>query len=329
MRMNPFEQVDAIFTQLHPGHAPQKKAPALEPDAPAKLRELWEATGVSEATGKLRTRAESEDELAQIFRDWAVAPVNRGAWGADAAAFRRALPERVRLVSKRSSAVVVTDESAGADDPPVLAMRADHSPLVRHHDRYTEWQIWTGLDRVASVRETKYFPHGSSNGRQILADVYRPGLYEIADRIWWLHMPPFARDLGVPVNSKPVIYASAREYLDFLVALPPDRQGLFGLPRGSNFEVRDPGPINLARQAPAGFRVCNSADFRRRETGWFHGIGRVGDTWVWLVMRENGELTVGFDPAGAEQVRAWLASQGVKVTGERPLTDATPGLSGW
>src|SRR6185312_4216470 len=296
-----FQELDSIYARLQPAHATGKRPAALEPDAPSKMREMWEATGVSDATGRLRTRAESEDELAAIFRKWAAAPVSRSAWGANEAAFRRALPDRVRVLRTGTSGVVVSDETRGESDPPVLLMKPGKSPLVRYHDRYTEWQIWRGLGLAADDRETSYHPMGPIDGQQILKEAYPPGLYAMADGIWWLHMPPFPEDAEIPVKPRPVIYASAKAYLQFLLALPVEKQALFTLPKSSVFEVTQPGPINLAKTAPDGFRVSKRADDRGPETGWFQAIGRVGDAFVWLVMRENSDLTVGFDPGARDQ----------------------------
>jgi hypothetical protein len=64
-------------------------------------------------------------------------------------------------------------------------------------------------------------------------------------------------------------------------------------------------------------------------TGWFQAIGPVGDTLVWLLMREKGDLTVGFDPAARDEVRAWLEGLGVKISREQPLETTKPALSGW
>lgn len=324
-----FEGLDAIYAQLRPTHANGKKPAALEPDAPARMRQMWEATGVSDATGAFRSRADSEAELARVFAEWAAAPVNRKAWGADAAAFRRALPERVRLLRVATSGIAVTDETGPQDDPPVLLMRPDEGPLVRYHDRYTEWQIWRGLGLAASIREAKHQPIASLEYRQILKDAYPPGLYALAPRIWWLHMPPFPRDAEIPVNPRPVLYASAREYLEFLLGLSVEQQAFFSLPKSSVFEVTKPDPINLAQGAPDGFRVSKRADARGPETGWFQAIGRVGDALVWLVMRENSDLTVGFDPAARDRVRAWLEGLGVPIARERPLKTPASGITGW
>jgi len=324
-----FRELDAIYARLQPGHAAGKKPAQLEPDAPGRMREMWEATGVSEATGKLRTRAESEEELAGIFRKWAAAPVSRSAWGADAAAFRRALPERLRVLRTGTAGVVVSDETGGADDPPVLLMKPDRSPLVRYHDRYTEWQIWRGLGLASGDRQAHYHPFGAADGQAILKEVYSPGLQLIADGLWWLHVPPFPRDAEIPVNPHPLIYASAKAYLEFLLGLPVEKQALFTLPKASVFEVTNPGPINLAHGAPEGFRVSDRADDRGPVTGWFQAIGRVGGAFVWLVMRENSDLTVGFDPAAGAQVRAWLDGLGVPIARERPLKVPSSGVTGW
>ncbi|HXU61935.1 MAG TPA: hypothetical protein VN962_09560 [Polyangia bacterium] len=331
MATNPFEALDAIYAQLRPAHATGKKPAPLEPDAPSRMREMWEATGVSDATGIFRSRADSEAELARIFAEWVAAPINRKAWGADAAAFRRALPARLRLLRVATSGIAVSDETGDQDDPPVLLMKPDESPLVRYHDRYTEWQIWRGLGLAASIREAKHQPLASIERRQILTDVYSPGLYELAERIWWLHMPPFPQDAEMPVNPRPVLYASAREYLEFLLGLTVEQQAYFSLPKSAVFEVTEPGPINLAQGegAPDGFRVSKRADDRGPDTGWFQAIGRVGQALVWLVMREKSDLTVGFDPAARDRVRAWLEGLGVAIARERPLKTPASGITGW
>jgi hypothetical protein len=326
---NIFEDLDALYTQLCPTHRTGKRPAELEPDAPAKVRQLWEATGVSEATGRFRTRAQSEEDLAKTFRDWAAAPVNRSVWGPDEAAFRRALPDRIRLLRVGTSGVAVSDETGTQDDPPVLLMRPNKRPLVRYHDRCTEWEIWRGVGIAASIREARYYPTGAIDGQPILKDAYPPGLYAMADRIWWVHMPPFPKEAEVPANSRPLIYASAREYLEYLLKLPVEKQGLFTMPKSSVFEVTEPDPIDLSKAPPKGFRVSNRADARRPVTGWFQAIGPVGDTLVWLLMREKGDLTVGFDPAARDEVRAWLEGLGVKISREQPLETTKPALSGW
>ena len=331
---DPFAGLDAIYTRLRPAHARARKPAELEPDAPARMRQMWEATGVSEATGALRTRAQSEAELAELFKGWAAAPVNRKAWGPDAAAFRRGVPERVRVLKTGTGGVFLSDETGTEDDPPVLLMKPDQGRLLRYHDRYTEWQIWRGLGLAASIREAQHYPPGVPDGQQILKEAYPPGLYAMGDGIWWLHMPALSPQADRPVNSRPVLYASARHYLEFLLGLPVEKQGQFTVPKSAVFEIVKPEPINLAKGAPPGFRVASQADARRQATGWFQAIGPVGDTLVWLLMREKSDLMVGFDPAARDQVRAWLTSQGLEVTREQPLkqpkgADTNPGLSGW
>lgn len=317
---NPFREVDAVLATLHPRHTRTKRAPLLEPVAPARLRQLWEAIGVSDATRALglplMTRDESEGALGHIFKAWDASPRDRGAWGGGAEAFRAALPACVRLVRHWKDEIAVTDESGDDPDPAVLVMRENRRPLLTWCRHYTEWLLWRLLGAVARTRRVD-FPDGLP-GARLLVDGYPPGLRRVAEGIWVIERPKFTRP---DEEEQPafLFYSSMTGYSEHVMAQRGSKIGLYPEPLGHRFWVRAPGPLDLFRGTPDGFRVFTRLDLDGQTSKAQSAIGRAAGTIVFLGMLDRGELSVKIDPRARVGVLAWLKGLGVKPHREEPL----------
>lgn len=320
---NPFQGVDEILAALHPRHAATKQPAELEPDAPERIQQIWQAIGLSDFTRGLslrpRTWAESEAELAPILERWSETPKSRAVWGATGGAIREALPGRLRVLKAFAEKIIVTDESTGLPDPPVLVVRSEARRVLRYCEAYTEWLIWELVTIVAQTRLTGYNRLAQLPSTRILAEVYPVGMYQLADRVWWMEMPKFDLTDGIPTIQTTVFYASLEAYSGFVSGLPEEKRAFMREPQGERCWLRDPGPLDLTKGTPEGFRRMASVGHDGRPESGIRAIGRVGSWLVWIGMVPKGDMAVKFDPAAHEEVSSWLKSLGLKVKQTEPL----------
>jgi hypothetical protein len=329
---NPFQGLDSILAALCPRHGGDKQAAELEPDAPERIQQIWRALGLSELTRGLsvrpRTRAESEKELLPFLQRWSETPKSRAVWGESVEAIRKALPERLRVVQAASDEkLTITDESAGLVDPPVVQVQSESRRVLRYCDTYSEWLIWRLVRTVAQTRLAAYNRLAELPSKRIVDDAYPPGMYQLADRIWWMEMPKFDPEAELPPIQTTVFYASLEDYSAYVFSLPEEKRAFMRTPHTELCWLRAPGPLDLTEGTPEGFRPMTSVGFDGRPEKAIRAIGRVGAWFVWLGMVARGDIAVGFDPAARAEVSGWLESLGLKVKQTIPLDIRLKGKS--
>jgi hypothetical protein len=320
---NPFDGLDTILAALSPHHVGSKQTADLEPDAPERLRQIWQAIGLTELTRETsfrpRTRAASEEELAPILEQWSKSPKARAVWGESVEAIRKALPERLRVVQALSERIGITDESTGLADPPVLMLRSETRRALRWCETYTEWLTWKLLGVVAQARLAGYNRLADLPSTRILDEAYPLGMYQLADRIWWMEKPRLDPEAEDPVIGTMIFYASLEEYSAYVFGLPEAERAFMREPRGERCWLRDPGSLDLTSGTPEGFRAMPTVGYDGRPERGIRAIGRVGSWFVWIDMVAGGDLALRYDPAAHDEVSSWLNSLGLKVKQTEPL----------
>jgi hypothetical protein len=320
---NPFDGLAAILAALCPQRAASKLPAELEADAPERLRQIWQAIGLTELTGETsfrpRTRTASEEELAPILEQWSKSPKARAVWGQSAEAIRKALPERLRVVQALPERIGITDESTGLADPPVLMIRSETRRTLRWCETYTEWLTWKLLGVVAQVRLTGYNRLADLPSTRILDEAYPLGMYQLADRIWWMEKPRLDPEAEDPVIGTMAFYASVEDYSAYVFGLPEAKRAFMREPRGERCWLHDPGPLDLSKGTPEGFRPMPTVGYDGRPERGMRAIGRVGSWFVWLGMVADGDMAVRYNPAAHDEMSSWLNSLGLKVKQTEPL----------
>ena len=321
---NPFDELEAILSALNPRHKESKRAAELEADAPERIRQVWQAIGLSDFTRDLsvrpRTRGQSEEELASILGRWSQTPKTRAAWGATAEAMRGALPDRLRIVRALTEEVGITDESAQLADPPVLLVRSESRPALRWCETYTEWLIWRLVSIVAQKRSTGYRKLVDLPATQVLREGYPVGMFRLAEGVWWMEMPRLSREAEDPVIRTMVFYASLESYSTFVFDLPEEQRAFMANPPSEVWWLRDAGPLDLTKGTPDGFRAMGTTGYDGKPEKGMRAVGRVGKWLVWIGGVAKGDWAVNFNPDGREEVSNWLDRLGLKVKQKIPLT---------
>lgn len=320
---NPFQGLDEILTTLYARHGGDKKVADLEPDAPERYRQIWQAVGLSDFTRDLglraRTRATSEDELLPILRGWTEAPKPRAVWGESVEAIRKALPARLRLIQTSAKRIGILDETTKLPDPPVLMVQAESNRVLRWCETYTEWLTERLLGIVAQVRMTGYNQLAALPATQILDEAYPLGMYQLADRIWWMKRPRLNPEVERPTIGDFVFYTSLEAYSAYVFALTDEQRAFMREPPGEVSWLRKPGALDLTKGTPEGFRPMAEVDFSGRPGTGIRAIGRVGSRFVWLGMVAKGDMAVTFNPDAHAEVSSWLEGLGLKVKQNIPL----------
>lgn len=320
---NLFEGLDAILAVLVPRHATTKQAVKLEPDAPERLRQIWEAVGISDFTRELevrpRTARESEEELAIELRRWAETPKIRAVWGKTVEGIRKALPKHLRVVRVLPKQLGVTDEDTRVPDPPVLMLRVEERKALRWCGSYSDWLIWRLVRAAARKRLTGYNKRARLPATQILEQAYPPGMYQLADRIWWMEMPKFSPKAEQPTIVTTLFYASIDDYLTYAFGLTDQQRAFLSKPQGEVWWLRSPGKLDLTHGAPEGFRAMGHIGYDGKPENSVRAIGRVGSSLVWLEMVPKGDMAVTFNPTAREQVSSWLEGLGLAVKQKIPF----------
>jgi hypothetical protein len=116
-------------------HRPLK----LEPSAPAAIAALWESIGWADVFSKKQglespELQSGEAAIAERMEDYR-------SWGAGFKLTPADLPSPRRLVEDDGQGVafLITDESAGGIDAPILGVLADKNKIVRGADSYVRW----------------------------------------------------------------------------------------------------------------------------------------------------------------------------------------------
>src|SRR5690606_35264969 len=123
-------ELDALLSELCPQHRTTKKGVELEPDAPERMRRVWEALGESEATARLRVlrREESRAALERVFSDWAAEPRSLTSPAAPVPSTRsrrELVPRRVVERVRSDGLVAPRSMGRGAQSHPRSRQRAD------------------------------------------------------------------------------------------------------------------------------------------------------------------------------------------------------------
>lgn len=318
-------ELDELSSELCPRHRTTKNAVELEPDAPERMRRVWEALGDSEATARLRVlrREESRAALERVFSDWAAEPRSLTAWNAkgDTKAYFDVLPARYRLVLARSDEVVITDETGTTDDPPVLVMRKTVSPIVTECASYVPWLIWELLRTVTVSRRSRYNRHSEIRGERVLCGLY-PQMERLAEGVYWMAMPELLRTDVVPQSRSPIFYRTLGDYFRWVLGLSEDEIRFAWAPEEAMvFVISPPGPWDLWKQTPEGFRRFHPTDGvgKVQENAW-EAVGRVGDVFLWLHLRKRSkELLVRFDLRKEDDVRAIVGQYELKIKDVQPM----------
>ena len=322
---NPFRELGEILGALNPRYHAGEKA-ALEADAPLWVRRIWEAVGtcdaIQETSVRFWTRAESEDELGKTFERWSESPKARAALGKTAAAMRGKLPASIRLVRALTEEIAVTDESTGADDPPVLLMRSDSRKVLTWCASYREWLVWHLVSTIASTRSAGYNRRAELPSTPVLAEAYPAGMHRLAEGIWWMGMPALSEDAGIPTVQTKVFYASMEAYSAYALALPDTKLPFMVAPAGDTLWTKSAGKLDLTKATPEGFRGTSQIGYDGKTQKSVRAVGRVGSTIVWIgsAAEEQAEdVWITFNPQGRETVEKWVKGLGLKVKQDLPL----------
>lgn len=224
------DRFSSWLDELSPYHRALRTPVYLEDDAPPLVRAFWERVGFSEAIGPAIAvrgsrpeRAFAEREALKVIRGWCSSPDFRDRWGVSApgdvdAAVRARLPARSRFVLVAPSVVTFTDETTGADDPPVLRLD-DAGQIEPSWPSYVEMLVWQTCAKLAENRGAKPrdAPVPASPGLERPFAPALEGLWTLADGVWALG-PPAAR--GRRDAWEQVLYRSPEDYFHHVRSRP-------------------------------------------------------------------------------------------------------------
>lgn len=311
-------ELDALLSELCPQHRTTKKGVELEPDAPERMRRVWEALGDSQATAEVRlsSREESRAALERVFEEWFAEPRSRSVWATEGGAegYFRALPARYRLLLASTDEIVITDETGATGDPPVLVMRKTQPPILVECRSCVNWWIWKLLATVTRSRNATYNVHSGIRGERLLRSLY-PQIERLGDGVYWMKMPERLRTDFVPSRTARIFYRTLGDYFQWVLGLPDEQIRFTSAPEAMTFTVSPPGVWDVWKKAPEGFRrfqpvgTDGKVSEIRRE-----GVGRIEDVYLWL-SRVDGDrnLFVSFDPRKEKEVRAIVDAHKLKI----------------
>jgi len=309
------------FSRYHRDH---KRPCRLEPDAPAAVRELWEAVGYSPILGDLPPEREAGlQPLAKVFDEWFWQAESRDAWGVGEARgvpFDR-LPARFRVVSDSVWGLALTDESAGADDPPVVEFSERHPEPKVEHPSYLRSTIVDLLYRAAGRRRVEASWLAELPGPRPLAPLF-PELVQIGDGIYAVYQ---LKD-GAHARFTFAVFGSYDGYFDFVAGLPDEHFRTFEAPPGHTFNFAVVPALDILKGALPELRLgppTPGAPDRR----W--AVGRIDGIRAWLSQTKGlkwGQLTV--HPEHRKHLRAWLKAHGAAIESETKPDGGNTGARG-
>lgn len=306
-----------------PRHGALRTPVHLEPDAPAGVRELWDAVGWSDALLETRPERTFADPGAEkVIRGWFADARVRERWGVASPreameVVRTKLPKKHRFVRAVSTKVFFTDEDAGTADPPVLDLDAS-GVVSAAWPSYVQMIVWQACRRVASERSTEVAaPVPSAAGAlRPFAPAYS-GCWELADGVWGLEPSPARRAGAVAADASwSVLYQSPARYFRYVLGLPDEelRRHFVGTSCLHYLAVKDGKRLDPQHPSVPSFRGYTSPCGPKGETTLFRGLAEVDGLRLWLESRSGAEgAFVYAEPEQLAEVKAFLKREKMTV----------------
>lgn len=310
-----------------PRHRALRTPVYLEPDAPAAMRALWEAVGFSDAVlpgisdGETRPERCFADPAAEkVVRAWFGDPRVRERWGIGApaavmAAVRAKLPEKTRWVRAMSRWAFLTDETSGADDPPVLELN-NGGALLPSWPSYVEMVLWQACANVGSLRGSAVDGPAPEGGTRPFAPALA-GFWALGEGVWGLGPCPAYED-GVPPGPSQewrVLYLSPAHYFRFANGLDEEElsRQFVNLSCMHYFGVEDGKRLDPDHPSVPGFRAFQrrsgpgAGDVIRR------GLVEVDGLRLWVEKRSGTATLVYAEPEQLAEVKAFFKREKLTV----------------
>jgi len=314
-----------------PRHRALRTPVYLEPDAPAAMRALWEVVGFSDAmlpgiSGD-ETRPErcfADPATEKVIRSWFADPRVRERWGVTSAAkgmeaVRAKLPARTRWLRAVSRWAFFTDETSGADDPPVLEL--DSSGVVRPSwPSYVEMVLWQACTNVAELRAAVVAGPVPASARE-LDPPFAPALarcWPLGEGVWALGACPAFQD-GAPPKLEAewsALYQSPAHYFRHVMALPQEElRRHFVNAYGMHYlAVNDGKLLDPERPSVPGFRSYTRASGAHGDRTLHRGLAEVDGLRLWMEKRSGTRATFVYaEPEQFAAVKALLARERLEV----------------
>lgn len=197
----------ALLERRIPEHAQTRRVVNLDADAPAAMRMVWDEVGFSK---QLRGFLDSPDvasshkatlkRLDEWLADASVQDVWRGEDGVLPVA-SSLLPPVFRRVQDSPTAqfgLKVTDESQGAEDPPVVRRSSDSRELELLHPSYLQYVTFKLLQSAFARKEWKVGLALAGSSPQPAPHI-APTLWQLSEGLYQLDpLPLYSRNLAFP-----------------------------------------------------------------------------------------------------------------------------------
>ncbi|NPC75383.1 hypothetical protein HPP05_37115 [Corallococcus exiguus] len=308
-----FDRLRTLLEEVCPGYDKSLKPVALEPEAPAAVRALWDAVGYSSLFHKLLAIPDvrsSRKAAAAVLTEWSADARKMKGWGGQGPSLER-LPARFRLVDAprgaQTRSLWITDESEQPVDPPVLSVDArtgKHSLMSPSYVAYVvELLVRAGFSVGPSRCGTAF---QSPPPGEPYMPLTAPQVSQIGEGLWRVVEDPNPPP-GDPELREFIGYTSLDRFIHFMHEPNGLEVRQTGAPRGDKVVVEG---VDEATARGLGLRWFTSRYFAQvhsQAVGWLEGVA----VWMKQVGPATYEFTV--DPESRRKLVDWARRRGWKV----------------